>query len=82
MIDHKKIKPTAHESMELHTEAMSTHDQRMRLHEVNEPWPGSPPAPRFFLGRTIEGTTVCRFQHDVPDPIVERLKICAPTNRW
>ncbi|MFE5321497.1 kasugamycin N-acetyltransferase AAC(2')-IIb [Paenibacillus sp. NPDC056579] len=78
MIGYEKIKPTAHELMELHTEAMFTHDQRMRIHEVNEPWPGSPPAPRFFLGRTIEGTTVCRFRHDVPDPLVERLNIlCA-----
>ncbi|MBD2868216.1 GNAT family N-acetyltransferase [Paenibacillus sp. IB182493] len=64
--------------MERHAEAMFTQDSRKRLLGINEPWPGSPPAPRFFLGRTIDGEAVCRFRHDVPDPLAERIAaLCA-----
>ncbi|TDF89183.1 kasugamycin N-acetyltransferase AAC(2')-IIb [Paenibacillus piri] len=78
MMDREKNKPTAHELMELHVESMFTHDRNMRLRTINEPWPGEDPAPRFFLGRTIEGTTLCRFRYDVPEMLVERLEgLCA-----
>ncbi|QDM47174.1 kasugamycin N-acetyltransferase AAC(2')-IIb [Paenibacillus thiaminolyticus] len=64
--------------MELHAEAMFTHDRNMRLLTINEPWPGQPPAPRFFLGRTIEGSALCRIRHDVPEKLVAQLKeLCA-----
>lgn len=70
--------PTAHELMELHVEAMFTHDPNMRLRTINEPWPGEDPAPRFFLGRTADGSALCRFRHDVPDELVEQLeRLCA-----
>ncbi|RJG23100.1 GNAT family N-acetyltransferase [Paenibacillus thiaminolyticus] len=51
----------------------------MRLLTINEPWPGQPPAPRFFLGRTIEGgSALCRIRHDVPEKLVAQLKeLCA-----
>lgn len=78
MSDKKEIRQTAHELMELHIEASFTHDQSLRLHTVNEPWPGSGPAPKFFMGRTIEGTTICRFRYDVPDTLVQQLELlCA-----
>jgi hypothetical protein len=78
MRDREKIKPTAHELMEFHVKAMFTHDQNMRLCKINEPWPGEDPAPRFFLGRTIEGTVLCRFRYDVPEKLVEPLeRLCA-----
>lgn len=75
----EELKRTAHELMELHIGALFTHDRNMRLRTVNEPWPGDKdPAPRFILGRTIEGTAVCRFRHDVPDTIAEQLEeLCA-----
>ncbi|MBB6733895.1 GNAT family N-acetyltransferase [Cohnella sp. CBP 2801] len=60
--------------MELHVEALFTHDRRLRLRDVNEPWPGAAPAARFFLGRTVEGTAICRFRHDVPDLLVEQME--------
>ncbi|OZB99150.1 GNAT family N-acetyltransferase [Paenibacillus sp. XY044] len=60
--------------MEYHAEAMFTHDRSGRLHLVNEPWPGSGPAPRFFLGRTTEGKSVWRFRHDVPDQLMKQLE--------
>ncbi|WP_374020961.1 kasugamycin N-acetyltransferase AAC(2')-IIb [Paenibacillus thiaminolyticus] len=64
--------------MELHAEAMFTHDRNMRLLTINEPWPGQPPAPRFFLGRAIEGSALCRIRHDVPEKLVAQLKeLCA-----
>ncbi|MGG4398251.1 hypothetical protein ABEX25_28675 [Paenibacillus thiaminolyticus] len=72
------IKPAAHKLMESHAEAMFTHDRNMRLLTINEPWPGQPPAPRFFLGRTIEGSALCRIRHDVPEKLVAQLKeLCA-----
>ncbi|KIL39149.1 hypothetical protein SD70_22075 [Gordoniibacillus kamchatkensis] len=73
-----EIKPTAYDLMEFHVEALFTHDRNMRLHTINEPWPGEAPAPRFFLGRTVEGTAICRFRHDVPEKLIEQLKeLCA-----
>ncbi|MBG9793497.1 hypothetical protein ABD76_13630 [Paenibacillus dendritiformis] len=64
--------------MELHAEAMFTHDRSMRLLAINEPWPGGPPAPRCFLGRSIDGSALCRVRHDVPEKLAARLKkLCA-----
>lgn len=78
MSDSEEIRITAHELMELHVEALFTQDRNKRLRTINEPWPGETSAPRFFLGRTVEGTTVCRFRYDLPEQLVERLKLlCA-----
>ncbi|MDF2815750.1 MAG: hypothetical protein K0Q81_1950 [Paenibacillus sp.] len=78
MSDRENFQPTAHELMEFHVEAMFTHDQNMRLRTINEPWPGADPAPRFFLGRTIEATALCRFRNDVSEMLVEQLEgLCA-----
>ncbi|CAG7599997.1 hypothetical protein PAESOLCIP111_00358 [Paenibacillus solanacearum] len=65
---------SAYALMELHAEAMFTHDADMRLRMMNEPWPGEAAAPRFFLGRTTEGRSVWRFRYDVPSEIVQRLE--------
>ncbi|MCM2998222.1 GNAT family N-acetyltransferase [Paenibacillus cellulositrophicus] len=67
-------RPSARDLMEYHAEAMFTHDRSGRLHLVNEPWPGSDPAPRLFLGRTTEGGSVWRFRHDVSDRLVKQLE--------
>ncbi|USG66113.1 GNAT family N-acetyltransferase [Brevibacillus ruminantium] len=78
MSDREEIKPTAHDLMEFHVEALYTHDHNMRLRTINEPWPGEAPAPRFFLGRTIEGTSVIRFRYDVPEMLIDQLEsLCA-----
>lgn len=50
------------ELMQLHVEALFTHDVNHDLVRVNEP--NGAPAPRFFLGRTRDGV-ICRFRHDV-----------------
>lgn len=51
--------------MRLHIEALFTHDAAGNLDRVNEP--NGPPAPRLFVGRTVEGV-VRRFRHDIgPD---------------
>lgn len=74
----KKDGTTARELMEMHVEALYTRDPDMRLRTINEPWPGEAPASRFFLGRTIEGTTVRRYRHDVPESLVQQLEqLCA-----
>ncbi|GGD84908.1 kasugamycin N-acetyltransferase AAC(2')-IIb [Paenibacillus nasutitermitis] len=78
MSNQKFLSPTTRELMELHVEAMFTHDPEMRLRTINEPWPGEDPAPRFFLGRTMEGETLCRFRYDVPENLIGQLEgLCA-----
>lgn len=78
MSERKEVEATAHELMEFHVKALFTHDRNARLRTINEPWPGEAPAPRFFLGRTIEGTSLCRFRYDVPAMLVEQLEtLCA-----
>ena len=53
------------ELMQLHVEALFTHDAKGQLVRLNEP--DGAPAPRFFLGWTAQGA-VRRFRHDVgPD---------------
>lgn len=78
MRNREEIKPTTHELMELHIDAMFTHDQNMRLRTINEPWPGESPAPRFFLGRTTEGSALWRFRYDVSETLIGQLEgLCA-----
>ncbi len=74
-MNHRKDKePTAAALMELHVRAMFTHDGNMRIRAINEPWPGEELAPRFFMGRTIDGSSICRFRHDVPERIAGQLR--------
>lgn len=76
--DQKSTEASASELMKLHVEALFTHDRNMRLRTINEPWPGEDPAPRFFLGRDLEGTALCRFRYDVPEELVGKLTtLCA-----
>ncbi len=46
-------------------------DERNRMLAVNEPDP--PPAPRLFLGRTLEGD-IWLFRHDLPKPLNDTLE--------
>jgi hypothetical protein len=57
-----------------HVEALFTHDAAGRLLRVNEP--DGAPAPRFFIGATVDGL-VLRFRHDVPDDVREELEAAA-----
>ena len=52
--------------MRLHVEALFTHDARGDLLLVNDV--GGGPAPRFFLGRTVDGA-VQRYRSDVSDEL-------------
>jgi hypothetical protein len=68
---------SAQELMEIHVEALFTHDAHQRLRTINEPDGNGAPAPRLFLGRTVEGN-IWRFRSDVPDTLVEQLEVwCA-----
>jgi len=60
--------------MELHVEALFTHDASGCLLCVNEP--DGAPAPRFFLGRTVDGA-VRRFRFDVPETLRNALTAAA-----
>lgn len=57
--------------MNIHVEALFTHDAHQRLHAINEP--DGAPAPRFFLGRTSEGN-LWRFRADVPAALIQQLE--------
>jgi RimJ/RimL family protein N-acetyltransferase len=59
------------ELLRLQVDALLTHDPDGRIRWTNEP--GETPAPRFFLGRTREGS-LWRFRHDVPPDVVRRLE--------
>lgn len=65
------------ELMNIHVRALFTHDARARLLSVNEPWGGSGPVPRLFLGRTREGH-LWRFRADLPAALTDELEaLCA-----
>lgn len=61
----------ANELMRLHVEALFRRDERGRLLVVNEP--GGRAAPRFFLGRTREGSAWW-FRHDVDRKLATELE--------
>ena len=59
--------------MQLHTAALHTLDSRHRLLRGRDPFrTGGEPAPRFFMGRTLEGN-VWHLRHDLPDALARRL---------
>ena len=62
------------ELMQLHVEALFTHDAGGRLLRVNERAGG--PAPRFFVGLTSDGCVV-RFRSDVDEPLRNELQTAA-----
>jgi RimJ/RimL family protein N-acetyltransferase len=62
------------ELMRMHVEALFTRDAAGRLLRVNEPDGGD--APRFFLGRTAEGSD-CWFRRDVDGRLARELEAAA-----
>ena len=62
---------TDRDLMELQINTLFHSDAAGRLRSVNEP--GEPPAPRFFLGRTLRGN-LWRFRHDLPATLVAELE--------
>lgn len=70
--------PSASELMRIQAEALFTHDARGRISRVNEP--GGARAPRFFLGRTAEGS-VWRFRDDLDDAICRDLETACHRER-
>lgn len=62
------------ELMRLHVEALFTHDAAGRMLRVNVP--DGAGAPRFFLGRTTEGSLL-RFRHDVDEETKRALESAA-----
>ena len=57
--------------MQRHVEALFAHDDRGRIHLVNEP--DGAEAPRFFLGRTAAGN-IWRFRFNLPEGLAEQLE--------
>jgi GNAT acetyltransferase len=56
--------------MKIHVRALYVHDGQSRILSVND-WRGGA-APRFFLGRTIQGN-IWRFRYDLPDQVCKDL---------
>jgi GNAT superfamily N-acetyltransferase len=68
---------TAQQLVEIHAQALFTHDNDLRLLFVNEPGGSVAPAPRLFLGRTRAGN-VWRFRAELPEKLCEELHaLCA-----
>ena len=63
--------PDDRELMRIHVATLFTMDGAGRLLRVNEPEGGE--APRFFVGRTQDGSE-CWFRHDVDDALVRELR--------
>jgi RimJ/RimL family protein N-acetyltransferase len=62
------------ELMECHIRSLYCLDSHARLRCVNEI--GEPPAPRFYMGRTLQGN-YWHFRHDLPADLAERLdRLC------
>jgi hypothetical protein len=59
------------ELMEMQARALFTYDKNNFICEINDMYHA--PAPRFFMGRTLEGD-VLRFRYDLPEGIIKRLK--------
>ena len=62
------------ELMQMHVEALFTHDERGRIVRVNE-FNGKP-ASRFFIGRTPKGNVI-RVRADVDDALAHQLELLA-----
>ena len=62
---------TNSELLRAHVEALFTQDATGRLVQVNDP--DGKVAPRFFLGRTEQGSE-CWFRHDLTDDVVRSLE--------
>lgn len=60
--------------MGFHVDALFTHDAKGQLLRGNEP--SGAEAPRFFLGRTADGSVI-RFRHDVDDDTRRELEAAA-----
>ena len=63
---------TIYDLVELHVEALFTHDDAGRLVRVRETNGG--PAPRFFISRAGDGSIVRRYRHDVDDSLRHALE--------
>ena len=61
------------ELMKIQVEVLFTQDKNGHLQRINEPAGDGKPAPRFFFGYTNE-SSICRFRHDLPDPVIAQLK--------
>jgi hypothetical protein len=57
--------------MVIQAATLFTHAPNGRIVTANEP--GGAPAPRFFAGRTRQGT-VRRYRHDLPEPVVQAIE--------
>lgn len=62
---------SAPQLMTLHRETLFRHDANGRLQTINEP--GLPNAPRFWMGRTLEGNQWC-FHHELPSTTVAEVE--------
>ena len=65
---------TETEWMTIHVATLFDCDADGRIRSLRRPWSRPGDAPRFFMGRTLEGN-VWRFRHDLPDDVVRELEV-------
>ena len=62
------------ELLEIHVRALFTMDSDSKLVSINEPWDSTKIAPRFYIGKTLNGTIIYRFRYDIPEKIINLLE--------
>lgn len=61
------------ELLHAHVRALYTMDSEDRLVAVNEPWDKSRPAPRVYVGRTLDSSFAFYTRRDLPGDVGERV---------
>ncbi len=64
---------TSQRMMKMHADVMFTSDKQGRLLRINEPWPNTGPAARFFLTRPSFGSACGYYREDLSNELVQQL---------
>jgi RimJ/RimL family protein N-acetyltransferase len=60
--------------LEMRIEELFTLDSQSRMLTINEPWDKTKPAPRLYLGKTLDGSVIYRLRYDVPPETIKELE--------
>lgn len=59
--------------MVIHVNTLFTFDADSNLNTINEPWGQTRPAPRLFVGQTLEGCSIHKFHTSVCASVKEKI---------
>ena len=61
--------------LEKHIEALYIMNSQSKLVAINEPWDKTKPAPKLYIGKTIDGNIIYRFACNVPFGLIKKIEI-------